>query len=238
MSSPLHESLRSLVEAKKSIWPDMLRFHLKKSKARMRQVEPKGTPTPKQQHGAQSPTKPYVDRRHDPGFGDFKGYKADQKKKKRKYTQKETYLYNKKREQPTRWVSAGGLVVPSKDDFSKVLVIKPRNNFGPWAFPKGRMDEGETHLVAAVREVEEETGVTAKVLKIPGRAYLGMGKTSGSLTHYYLMVRVSGTPHPTEESEKALFVPWDQAINLFVRAGNKRDTKFAMKAMKALGLMK
>jgi 8-oxo-dGTP pyrophosphatase MutT (NUDIX family) len=234
---PLHESLRSLAEAKKSIWPDILRFHSKKPRARMRQGKPRGTPTPEQQHGAQSPTKPYVDRRHDPGFGDYKGHKGA-KKKKREYTQKEKYLYKKKQEQPTKWVSAGGVVVPSKDDFSKVLVIKPSNNYGPWSFPKGQIDDGETQIITAAREVKEETGVTAKILKLAGRAYLGSGKGSHSVTHYYLMVRTGGTPHPSDETDKALFVPWDQAINLFVGSGNKRDPRIAMKAMKALGLMK
>ena len=234
MSSPLHESLRSLVEAKKSIWPDILRFHGKKPKARMRRGrDPKATRTPEQQHGAQSPTKPYVDRRHDAGF---KGHPGKQKK--REYTQKEKYLYKKKQTEPTKWVSAGGVVVPSKDDFSKVLVIKPSNNYGPWSFPKGQIDDGETQIVAAAREVLEETGIRAKVLKLAGRAYLGSGKGSHSVTHYYLMVRTGGTPHPTDETDKALFVPWDQAINLFVGSGNKRDPRIALKAMKALGLMK
>lgn len=245
MPGPLHESLLTLAEAKKkSIWPDILRFHGKKPKARMRQVKdgevrprrrvvtPNSTRTPEQQHGAQSPSKPYVDRRHDARF------KGHQGQKKREYTQKEKYLYQKKQAQPERWVSAGGVVVPSKDDFSKVLVIKPSNNYGPWSFPKGRIDEGETQIVAAAREVLEETGVRAKILKVAGRAYLGSGKGSHSVTHYYLMVRTGGTPHATDETEKALFVPWDQAINLFVRSGNKRDPRIAMKAMKSLGLMK
>lgn len=196
---------------------------------RRRIVDPKATSTPEQQHGAQSPTRPYVDRQHDAGF---KG------QKKREYTQKEKYLYKKKQAQPDKWVSAGGVVVPSKDDFSKVLVIKPSNNYGPWSFPKGQIDAGETHLTAATREVLEETGVRAKVLKTAGGAYLGAGKGSHSVTHYYLMVRTGGTPHATDETDKALFVPWDQAINLFVRSGNKRDPRIAMKAMKALGLMK
>lgn len=233
MTSPLYESLWGLVEAKgeekKSFWPDVLRFHGKKQRARRRRiVDPKSTPTPPQERGAQSPSRPYVDRSKE---REFKG-------KKREYTQKEKYLYQKKQQEPTKWISAGGVVVPSKDDFSKVLVIKPSNNYGPWSFPKGRIDEGETQVMAAAREVREETGIRAKILKLAGRAYLGSGKGSHSVTHYYLMVRTSGTPHATDETEKALFVPWDQAINLFVRSGNKRDPRIAMKAMKALGLMK
>jgi diadenosine hexaphosphate hydrolase (ATP-forming) len=49
---------------------------------------------------------------------------------------------------------AGGVV------FNKaglVLVLGHRN--GTWVFPKGHIDPGETHIVAAIREVEEESGV-------------------------------------------------------------------------------
>lgn len=233
MPGPLYESFAELEES--PLWrPKFL-----KPKAKMKRVKGSGDMRrrrivdPKQQSGAQSPSKPYIDRSKEQGFKGFK-----EPKKKKKYTQAQTYLYKKKQAEPTKWVSAGGVVVPSKDDFSKVLVIKPSNNYGPWSFPKGRIDEGETQIVAAAREVLEETGIRAKVLKLAGRAYLGSGKGSHSVTHYYLMVRTGGTPHATDETDKALFVPWDQAINLFVRSGNKRDPRIAMKAMKALGLMK
>lgn len=123
--------------------------------------------------------------------------------------------------------------MPSKDDTSKVLVIKPSNNYGPWALPKGRVDQGETLQRAAFREVWEETGVKAGLM--PGKAYIGKGVGSYSISHFFLMYRKSGNPRPTDESEKAIFVPWDQAINLFVRDGNKRDPKIVLRAMKMLG---
>ena len=53
-----------------------------------------------------------------------------------------------------RWVrAAGGIVV--RDD-GKMLLIK-RN--GRWDLPKGKVENGETLLQAALREVEEETGI-------------------------------------------------------------------------------
>lgn len=41
----------------------------------------------------------------------------------------------------------------------QVLVLGHRN--GTWVFPKGHIDPGETHIIAAIREVEEESGVVA-----------------------------------------------------------------------------
>ncbi|MCF8716113.1 NUDIX domain-containing protein [Joostella atrarenae] len=55
-------------------------------------------------------------------------------------------------------VAAGGLVKNKKDDILFIF----RN--GKWDLPKGKVDKGETIEDAAVREVEEETGV--KKLKI------------------------------------------------------------------------
>jgi diadenosine hexaphosphate hydrolase (ATP-forming) len=51
---------------------------------------------------------------------------------------------------------AGGVVF---NQAGHVLVLGHRN--GTWVFPKGHIDPGETHIVAAIREVEEESGVVA-----------------------------------------------------------------------------
>lgn len=132
-----------------------------------------------------------------------------------------------------KWTSAGGIVLPSMDDHDHVYVIKPSNNYGPWAFPKGRVDKGESLKQAAVREVWEETGLRVRIL--PGRqAYVGKGHGSFSVTHFFLMVRVGGHPRPTDETERVALVTWDEAIRLFRRAGNKRDPKIARMAQIAL----
>lgn len=62
----------------------------------------------------------------------------------------------------------GGVVV---NDAGQVLLREPANHFDGyvWTFPKGHPDDGETAEEAAVREVREETGVTARVVdRLPG----------------------------------------------------------------------
>jgi 8-oxo-dGTP pyrophosphatase MutT (NUDIX family) len=54
--------------------------------------------------------------------------------------------------------AGGGLV---KNEFGEYLVIFRR---GRWDLPKGKLDLGETIEACALREVEEETGVTALTL--------------------------------------------------------------------------
>ena len=51
---------------------------------------------------------------------------------------------------------AGGLVF---DPAGRVLLLRRDN--GEWMFPKGHIDPGEDHLTTALREVEEEAGVSA-----------------------------------------------------------------------------
>ncbi|MEM9000900.1 MAG: NUDIX domain-containing protein [Bacteroidota bacterium] len=56
-------------------------------------------------------------------------------------------------------VAAGGLV---KNKRGKILFIF-RN--GKWDLPKGKLDKGESFEEAAIREVEEETGVKKLIVK-------------------------------------------------------------------------
>jgi mutator protein MutT len=63
-------------------------------------------------------------------------------------------------ESPTH---AGGVVVRRTGDGPRVLLVTARRQPGQWVFPKGHIEPGETPEQAAVREVEEEAGVTAAV---------------------------------------------------------------------------
>nr|MDA8188223.1 NUDIX domain-containing protein [Dehalococcoidales bacterium] len=55
-------------------------------------------------------------------------------------------------------VSAGGVLLDDGDIF---LLHKPN---GEWVMPKGHLESGETPEQAAVREVLEETGLTARIV--------------------------------------------------------------------------
>ena len=59
--------------------------------------------------------------------------------------------------------AAGGIIV-GKDE-RIVLVWQNQNS---WSFPKGGIDEGETPLEAAWREVKEETGLGPPELELVG----------------------------------------------------------------------
>ena len=133
-----------------------------------------------------------------------------------------------------KWTSAGGVVVPSmKDkDLDYVYIRKPTKGWGPWSFPKGKVDEGESREQAARREVEEESGIKAAIL--PG-GYIGQGVGGFSITHYYIMVQTGGSPtRHDQETEKVSLVHWERALEIFKRAGNKRDAKILLQARKKI----
>ena len=119
-----------------------------------------------------------------------------------------------------KWTSAGGVVLDSMDPPHRVFVCKPSNNFGPWCFPKGRVDTGEGIEATALREVQEEAGVPAEILPHGG---LGTGVGTMSITHYFMMVRTGPVGGHDDEMEEVRCVTLEEAEQLFASAGNSRD---------------
>src|SRR5215213_10587799 len=61
-------------------------------------------------------------------------------------------------------VSAGGVVCRGAKSSVEIAIIRvlPEDR---WQLPKGIVDEGETPEIAALREVREETGLTAEIIQ-------------------------------------------------------------------------
>jgi 8-oxo-dGTP pyrophosphatase MutT (NUDIX family) len=55
--------------------------------------------------------------------------------------------------------SAAGVIVFRRNK-NKLEYLLIKHGKGHWSFPKGHIDEGETRIQAAVRELKEETGIT------------------------------------------------------------------------------
>lgn len=96
---------------------------------------------------------------------------------------------------------AGGLEV--------VLVHRPR--YDDWSMPKGKLEVGESDEDAAVREVEEETGVAARLgVELPATTYIDRsGRTKR--VRYWAMTVAAGEPGGANEVDVARWVPLGEA---------------------------
>jgi 8-oxo-dGTP diphosphatase len=81
-------------------------------------------------------------------------------------------------------VRAGGGVVI---DRARLVVLVHRPKYDDWTLPKGKLDPGETFEEAALREVEEETGLRCGLIReLPSSEYTDQ-KGRLKLVRYWLM---------------------------------------------------
>jgi 8-oxo-dGTP pyrophosphatase MutT (NUDIX family)/phosphohistidine phosphatase SixA len=107
-------------------------------------------------------------------------------------------------------VSAGAVVLGRGD--TVLLVHRPK--YDDWSFPKGKLDRGEHLTAAAVREVEEETGVRVR-LGVPLGSQRYPVRAGTKVVHYWVG-RVVGDDDvsgydPNAEIDEVAWVPVDKA---------------------------
>jgi 8-oxo-dGTP pyrophosphatase MutT (NUDIX family) len=94
--------------------------------------------------------------------------------------------------------SSGGAVLSFRDGAPFVALIATRGRTR-WGLPKGAVSEGETSEQAALREVNEETGLDASIVK-PLDTIEYFFRAGGTLIRkrvdFYLMNYVGGTLTP------------------------------------------
>jgi 8-oxo-dGTP pyrophosphatase MutT (NUDIX family) len=131
---------------------------------------------------------------------------------------------------PTRrQVSAGGVAYRTERGKTQVALIRVGTELR-WQLPKGRVDAGESPEEAALREVQEETGLKAEIicpLEVTEYWYVsGKGDKSVRLhkfVHFYLMKYLSGsTDDHDDEVEDAQWVEIDQAIAVLAFEGERK----------------
>ena len=97
--------------------------------------------------------------------------------------------------------AAGGVVVRRGGSGLEVLIVH-RPRYDDWTLPKGKLDPGETFEDAAVREVEEETGIRCTLgRELPSSRYRD-NKDRPKVVRYWLMEPVAGAFEPNDEVDQ------------------------------------
>jgi 8-oxo-dGTP diphosphatase len=110
--------------------------------------------------------------------------------------------------------SAGGVVwrTPAPGDHEIALVHRPR--YDDWSLPKGKLEPGEEWEYAALREVEEETGVRGELVReLDPVAYLDR-KGRHKLVRWWLMRPLGGAFEANDEVDELRWEPLDAAVAL------------------------
>ena len=96
--------------------------------------------------------------------------------------------------------AAGGIIVRD----GRVLVVH-RPRYDDWSLPKGKLKLGESWEAAALREVEEETGLCCELGEPAGATRYGLKEVR------YFRMTCDGEPRPQNEVDEVRWVPLDEA---------------------------
>ena len=105
--------------------------------------------------------------------------------------------------------------------------------------PAGKLERGEDHRLAALRELEEEVGTSCGRLTYLGRLYSSPGFSSEVLHMYLAQELTEGACHPDEDEFLSVErIPFSALVEQ-VRQGEIKDAKtvaLVLKAKLLLGL--
>jgi len=107
--------------------------------------------------------------------------------------------YRRPKELRQTRLTAGGVVLRRFGRQWKVALAR-EGDFHDWVLPKGGVDEGESLVQAAHREIAEEAGVDhlQALGKLGVRSRLNFRKSRWIQVHYYLFVATGSLGQPTD----------------------------------------
>ncbi|MEI6120306.1 MAG: NUDIX hydrolase [Actinomycetes bacterium] len=127
-------------------------------------------------------------------------------------------------------VSAGGLVIDQSGTKGLLIGRKDlKDQSGErllWSLPKGHIEEGETPEQAAIREVQEETGIESEISKALGVIdfwFMAGGKRIHKTVHHYLFKEVGGVLAPQiSEVDDVGWFPLEEVVGLLAYPDEKK----------------
>lgn len=125
-------------------------------------------------------------------------------------------------------VSAGGLVVDRSGTVAQAALIARLDRRGRllWSLPKGHLESGESAEDAAVREVQEETGIRGRVLGPLGTIdfwFVAEDRRVHKTVHHYLLEADGGELSDADiEVTEVAWVPLPEVRDRLAYADERR----------------
>jgi 8-oxo-dGTP diphosphatase len=126
---------------------------------------------------------------------------------------------------PSIWAvieAAGGVVRRTGADGAVLVLLVHRPRRGDWSLPKGKLERGEVHLDAALREVAEETGLACRACHPLSETRYRDRKGRPKRVRYWLMEPIEGSFEPNREVDE---IRWVRTTELAATLSYRHDVQ-------------
>jgi 8-oxo-dGTP pyrophosphatase MutT (NUDIX family) len=112
----------------------------------------------------------------------------------------------------TETVRAAGAVLWRRKHGATEVALVHRPKYDDWSFPKGKLDAGETHEDAAVREVEEETACRGALgIELASTSYVDAKGRPKTVRYWTMELSTRERFVPNDEVDRVEWVGVDEA---------------------------
>lgn len=117
--------------------------------------------------------------------------------------------------------AAGGVVRRHRADGVTEILVVHRPAYDDWSFPKGKLERDESEEAAALREVEEETGLVCALERELATTSYRDARGRDKTVRYWLMTPLAGELRAANEVDDARFLGLTDAAALLTYARDR-----------------